>query len=167
MTKLKKVHSQKPVRILLVDDPPPYNPDDKRSSLISLTPLALRKLPLAREVLSERSAQGIHRSGYDTKQVTAWCRKKSRSRNGGGARVYTCAMKQSHSSKTEVPAVVGAGVAYWEPLRKTGFTMVSILAAISSAGMRLGVWNQRRAAPKTAQAAVVASSAASTPGATS
>jgi MarR family transcriptional regulator, transcriptional regulator for hemolysin len=29
------------------------NPDDKRSSLISLTPLALKKLPLAREVLSE------------------------------------------------------------------------------------------------------------------
>jgi hypothetical protein len=28
---------------------------------------------------------------------------------------------------------------YWEPLRKTGFTIVSILAAISSAGMRLGV----------------------------
>ena len=43
--------------------------------------------------------------------------------------------------------------------------MVSILAAISSAGMRLGVWNQRRAAPKTAHAAAVAGSDQSAPGA--
>ena len=28
---------------------------------------------------------------------------------------------------------------YWEPLRRTGLTIASILAAISSAGMRLGV----------------------------
>jgi hypothetical protein len=54
---------------------------------------------------------------------------------------------------------------YCEAPKRIGLTMVSILAAISSAGMRLGVWNQRRAAPKTAQAAVVAGSDASASGA--
>ncbi len=52
-----------------------------------------------------------------------------------------------------------------EAVRKTGFTSASILAAISSAGMRSGVRCHRRAAPKMAQAAVVASSAESAPGA--
>jgi hypothetical protein len=53
---------------------------------------------------------------------------------------------------------------YMEAVRKIGFTIASILAAISSAGMRSGVWYHRRAAPKMAQAAVVASSLGSVPG---
>lgn len=53
---------------------------------------------------------------------------------------------------------------YSKLLRKTGFTIASILAAISSAGMRSGLWCQRRAAPKTAHAAVVAISDESIPG---
>ena len=61
------------------------------------------------------------------------------------------------------------GVATVQLLRgaeKNGFTMVSILAAISSAGMRLGVLKQAaRGSKKRAQAAVVASIAASTRGA--
>ena len=56
---------------------------------------------------------------------------------------------------------------YMEAVRKIGFTIASILAAISSAGMRSGVWYHRRAAPKIAQAAVAANSAESTPGAAS
>jgi hypothetical protein len=51
-----------------------------------------------------------------------------------------------------------------EEVRKIGFTIASILAAICSAGMRSGVWCNRRAAPKMAQAAVVASSLGSGPG---
>jgi len=50
--------------------------------------------------------------------------------------------------------------------RKIGFTKASICAAIFSAGMRLEVWCQRRAAPKTAQAPVVAISVGSMPGKT-
>jgi hypothetical protein len=38
-----------------------------------------------------------------------------------------------------------------EAVRKIGFTIASILAAISSAGMRLGVWYHRPAAPKMAR----------------
>jgi hypothetical protein len=41
--------------------------------------------------------------------------------------------------------------------------MASILTAISSAGMRSDVWNQRRAAPKIAQAAVAETSSGSAP----
>lgn len=36
------------------------NPEDKRSSLISLTPLALKKLPLATEVLSEGNKEALN-----------------------------------------------------------------------------------------------------------
>jgi hypothetical protein len=52
---------------------------------------------------------------------------------------------------------------YMEAVRKIGFTITSILAAISSAGMRLGVLCRRRAVPKMAQAAVVASRLGSVP----
>lgn len=41
----------------------------------------------------------------------------------------------------------GATSRYWITLRKMGFTMASIRAAISSAGMRPGVWYHWRAAP--------------------
>ena len=53
---------------------------------------------------------------------------------------------------------------YTAAVRKIGFTITSILLAISSAEMRSGVWYHRRAAPKMAQAAVVASSSGSAPG---
>jgi hypothetical protein len=43
---------------------------------------------------------------------------------------------------------------YMEAVRKIGFTIASILAAISSAGMRSRVWCHCRAAPKMAQAAL-------------
>ena len=44
------------------------NPDDKRSSLISLTPLAFEKLPLAREVLSEGNREGL--KGFTDREIT-------------------------------------------------------------------------------------------------
>jgi MarR family transcriptional regulator, transcriptional regulator for hemolysin len=43
------------------------NPDDKRSSLISLTPLALRRLPLARAVLSEGNKEAL--KGFTDREV--------------------------------------------------------------------------------------------------
>ena len=44
------------------------NPDDKRSSLISLTPLASKKLPLARAVLSEGNEEAL--KGFTDREVT-------------------------------------------------------------------------------------------------
>jgi MarR family transcriptional regulator, transcriptional regulator for hemolysin len=44
------------------------NPDDKRSSLISLTPLASEKLPLARKVLSEGNREGL--KGFTDREIT-------------------------------------------------------------------------------------------------
>jgi MarR family transcriptional regulator, transcriptional regulator for hemolysin len=44
------------------------NPDDKRSSLISLTPLALKTLPLAREVLSEGNREAL--KGLTDREIT-------------------------------------------------------------------------------------------------
>lgn len=44
------------------------NPDDKRSSLISLTPLAFEKLPLARKVLSEGNREGL--KGFTDREIT-------------------------------------------------------------------------------------------------
>ena len=74
-----------------------------------------------------------------------WCRDKAEAR----LRIFY----------TMIPPAIGCSpLCYCEVPKRIGLTMVSILAAISSAGMRLGVWNQRRAAPKTAQAAVVAGS---------
>ena len=71
---------------------------------------------------------------------------------------------ENHPSYTMIPPDTGCSpLCYCEAPKRIGLTMVSILAAISSAGMRLRVWNQRRAAPKTAQAAVVAGSDASAP----
>jgi hypothetical protein len=52
---------------------------------------------------------------------------------------------------------------YRDALKNRGATIASILVAISSAWMWLGVRNQRRAAPKMAQDAVVASISPSTP----
>jgi hypothetical protein len=76
------------------------------------------------------------------------------------------ARRRNHLSYTMIPPDTGCSpLCYCEAPKRIGLTMVSILAAISSAGMRLGVWNQRRAAPKTAQAAVVAGSDASASGA--
>ena len=73
---------------------------------------------------------------------------------------------RNHLSYTMIPPATGCSPLYYcEAPKRIGLTIVSILAAISSAGMRLGVWNQRRAAPKTAQAAVVAGSDVSAPGA--
>ena len=45
------------------------NPDDKRSSLISLTPLALRKLPLARAILSEGNKEAL--KGFTDREASA------------------------------------------------------------------------------------------------
>ena len=71
-----------------------------------------------------------------------------------------------HLSYTMIPPATGCSLlCYCEAPKRIGLTMVSILAAISSAGTRFGDRNQRRAAPKTAQAAVVDSNAGSTPGA--
>jgi len=43
------------------------NPDDKRSSLISLTPLALKKLPLARAILSEGNKEAL--KGFTDREI--------------------------------------------------------------------------------------------------
>src|SRR5579864_6480687 len=77
------------------------------------------------------------------------------------------AARRNHPSYTMISPAGGCSpLGSCEAPKRIGLTMVSILAAISSAGIRLGVWNQRRAAPKTAQAAVAAGSDASAPGAT-
>jgi MarR family transcriptional regulator for hemolysin len=43
------------------------NPDDRRSSLISLTPLALKKLPLARAILSEGNKEAL--KGFTDREI--------------------------------------------------------------------------------------------------
>jgi DNA-binding MarR family transcriptional regulator len=43
-------------------------PDDKRSSLISLTPLALKKLPLAGAILSEGNKEAL--KGFTDREIT-------------------------------------------------------------------------------------------------
>jgi MarR family transcriptional regulator, transcriptional regulator for hemolysin len=43
------------------------NPEDKRSSLVSLTPLALRRLPEARAVLREGNKQALH--GFTEREI--------------------------------------------------------------------------------------------------
>ena len=48
------------------------NPDDKRSSLISLTPLALRKLPLARAILSEGNKEAL--KGFTDREIATLSR---------------------------------------------------------------------------------------------
>jgi MarR family transcriptional regulator for hemolysin len=48
------------------------NPGDKRSSLISLTPLALKKLPLAREVLSKGNKEAL--KGFTDREITTLSR---------------------------------------------------------------------------------------------
>ena len=90
----------------------------------------------------------------------------AKERSPGLCRDKAEARRRNHLSYTMIPPATGCSpLCYCEAPKSIGLTMVSILAAISSAGMRLGVWNQRRAAPKTAQAAVVAGSDASAPGA--
>jgi MarR family transcriptional regulator, transcriptional regulator for hemolysin len=44
------------------------NPDDKRSRLISLTPLALKKLPLAKAILAEGSKEAL--KGFTDREIT-------------------------------------------------------------------------------------------------
>ena len=90
----------------------------------------------------------------------------AKQRSPGLCRDKAEARRRNHLSYTMIPPATGCSpLCYCEAPKRIGLTMVSILAAISSAGMRLGVWNQRRAAPKTAQAAVVAGSDASASGA--
>ena len=90
----------------------------------------------------------------------------AKQRSPGLCRDKAEARRRNHLSYTMIPPATGCSpLCYCEAPKRIGLTMVSILAAISSARMRLGVWNQRRAAPKTAQAAVVAASDASAPGA--
>src|SRR5208282_4168953 len=90
----------------------------------------------------------------------------AKQRSPGLCRDKAEARRRNHLSYTMIPPATGClPLCYCEAPKRIGLTMVSILAAISSAGMRLGVWNQQRAAPKTAQAAVVAASDASAPGA--
>jgi MarR family transcriptional regulator for hemolysin len=48
------------------------NPDDKRSSLISLTPLALKKIPKARAILLEGNAEILE--GFSDREVATLCR---------------------------------------------------------------------------------------------
>jgi MarR family transcriptional regulator, transcriptional regulator for hemolysin len=48
------------------------NPDDKRSSLISLTPLALKKLPLARAILSEGNKEALR--GFTDREIATLSR---------------------------------------------------------------------------------------------
>jgi DNA-binding MarR family transcriptional regulator len=43
------------------------NPEDKRSSLVSLTPLAAKKLPAAREVLREGNKQALE--GFSEREI--------------------------------------------------------------------------------------------------
>src|SRR5579864_2464334 len=88
----------------------------------------------------------------------------AKQRSPGLCRDKAEARRRDHLSCTMTPPDTGCSpLCDCEAPKRIGLTMVSILAAISSAGMRLGVWNQRRAAPKTAQAAVVAGSDASAP----
>jgi hypothetical protein len=90
----------------------------------------------------------------------------AKQRSPGLCRDKAEARRRNHLSYTMIPPDTGCSPLYYcEAPKRIGLTMVSILAAISSAGMRLGFWNQRRAAPKTAQAAVAAGSDASAPGA--
>jgi DNA-binding MarR family transcriptional regulator len=48
------------------------NPDDKRSSLISLTPLALKKIPKARAILLEGNEEALR--GFSDREVATLCR---------------------------------------------------------------------------------------------
>jgi MarR family transcriptional regulator, transcriptional regulator for hemolysin len=48
------------------------NPRDKRSSLISLTPLALKKLPLAKAALLEGSVEALQ--GFSEREITTLSR---------------------------------------------------------------------------------------------
>jgi hypothetical protein len=78
------------------------------------------------------------------------------------------ARRRNHPSYTMTPPDTGCSrLCYCEAPKESGSPWFQFLAAISSAGMRLGVWNQQRAAPKTAQAAVVAGSDGSAHGALS
>ena len=43
------------------------NPEDKRSSLVALTPLAVKKLPAAREVLREGNRQAL--DGFSEREI--------------------------------------------------------------------------------------------------
>jgi len=47
------------------------NPDDQRSSLISLTPRALKKLPHARAILLEGNAEALR--GFTDKEIATLC----------------------------------------------------------------------------------------------
>jgi hypothetical protein len=80
----------------------------------------------------------------------------AKQRSPGLCRDKAEARRRNHLSYTMISPATGCSpLCYCEAPKRIGLTMVSILAAISSAGMRLAVWNQRRAAPKTAQAAIV------------
>ena len=83
----------------------------------------------------------------------------AKQRSPGLCRDKAEARRRNHLSYTMIPPATGCSpLCYCEAPKRIGLTMVSILAAISSAGTRFGDRNQRHAAPKTAQAAVVDSS---------
>ena len=118
--------------------------NDKGSGLIKPIETRRKRTDQCKELDSDAAKQ----------QSPGLCRDKAEAR------------RRNHLSYTMIPPATGCSpLCYCEAPKRIGLTMVSIFAAISSAGMRLGVWNQRRAAPKTAQAAVVAGSDASAPGA--
>src|ERR1039458_7358482 len=74
----------------------------------------------------------------------------ARQRSPGLCRDKAEARRRNHLSYTMIPPATGCSpLCYCEAPKRIGLTMVSILAAISSAGTRFGDWNQRRAGPKT------------------
>jgi hypothetical protein len=149
---------------------PKGEPLSSRVSDCLATPLALPSSWESKGALGALLKMGL-RTYQTRRNKTDQCKELEDSdapkqRSPGLCRDKAEARRRNHLSYTMIPPDTGCSpLCYCEAPKRIGLTMVSILAAISSAGMRLGVWNQRRAAPKTAQAAVVAGSDASAPGA--
>src|SRR6266481_7683641 len=153
---------------------PQGDPLSSRVSDCLATPLALasswKSKGAARRIVKDKGSRLINPSKPAEKELISAKNWKdsdaAKQRSPGLCRDKAEARRRNHLSYTMIPPATGCSpLCYCEAPKRIGLTMVSILAAISSAGMRLGVWNQRRAAPKTAQAAVVAGSDASAPGA--
>ena len=153
---------------------PQGDPLSSRVSDCLATPLALANFSkskgAARRIVKDKGS-GLIKPIETHRKRTDQCKEledsdAAKQRSPGLCRDKAEARRRNHLSYTMIPPATGCSpLCYCEAPKRIGLTMVSILAAISSAGMRLGVWNQRRAAPKTAQAAVVAGSDASASGA--
>src|SRR6201997_2270519 len=116
-----------------------------------------RELPVTNHTCAIHLLYPTEKELISAKNFKILMRRKQRSL--GLCRDKAEARRRNRLSYTMIPPATGCSPpCYFEAPKRIGLTMVSILAAISSAGMRLGVCNQRRAAPKTAQAAVVAGS---------